>query len=89
MTEQSSERKELAFGRKEAMNDKDAMPITPKEYDVLAREAARYRYLRANWDNWTGVTWRDPAAKLDEAVDAAMAADSTKPPSDLPSEGSV
>jgi hypothetical protein len=38
-----------------------------------ARDAARYRWLRENWGNVTGNTWREPIApKLDAAIDSAI-----------------
>lgn len=55
------------------MSDKDCMPIMPAEYDALAKDAARYRWLRANWDAVTGLTWRDPSGMLDGFVDDQMA----------------
>lgn len=42
----------------------------------LEDDAARYRYLRLVWEEWTGVSWtgdsNDVASKLDAAIDAAM-----------------
>ena len=41
-----------------------------------ARDLARYRFLRLNWDAWTGICWRgtpeEIAHKLDVAIDAHM-----------------
>jgi hypothetical protein len=36
-------------------------------------DAERYRWLREHWDAIAGTTWSDPAAHLDEYIDAAMA----------------
>ena len=42
--------------------------MTPME-----RNAARYLWLRENWDAVSGLTWRSPGPELDKLIDAAMA----------------
>lgn len=38
------------------------------------QDAKRYRWLRTNWDNISGLTWREPIAeKLDAHIDAELA----------------
>jgi hypothetical protein len=46
------------------------------ERRTMQQDALRYRELKANWDHYTGLTWKDPAAFLDAYVDERMAAPS-------------
>jgi hypothetical protein len=54
----------------------DPAPTNPDSID-----AARYRFLRMNWQAWTGHTWSgtepEIADKLDQAIDSYMSATPT------------
>lgn len=50
-----------------------ARSATPSTDD--ARDAARYRYLRAHWDDFTGYASKNPGEWLDKTLDAALVKD--------------
>lgn len=54
-----------------------AGPQTPPQDD--ARDAARYRHLRANWDDFSGTTARDPGPWLDSTIDAVLGIGKSSP----------
>lgn len=62
----------LGSAPREVWEEIKALRETNRRLSDEHRDAQRYRHLRAHWEDFTGITARDPGPWLDATIDAVL-----------------